>query len=188
MNHDKSIIYSINNVRYLINNSILMLKDLDAILSKNGFQPLNGNALGTETSKNIHQTMHQRSTFFPQFIARQYAPTDALQSMKVTKILFVNIQFFHGDYEELPPSFISSVITFPYTIEKPKESIQNYWLKNTVYEINKWDDVLMNGQLNKNVDNSRKETTFWCRDLLSINGQEELEGEAHKLVKVFNDL
>lgn len=187
MDQNDSIINSINNVRHLINNSLLMLRDLDAALSKRGFQPINGNALGTETSKNINQSMQQNSTFFPQYIARQYAHAEEINAKKVNRILFTNIQFFHGDYEELPPTLINSVMTFPEPIENPKAYIQNWWLKYTVFEDKGWEEVLKDGQLNKDIDQAGIKTTFWCLDLLSINGQKELLEEAERLMLMFSN-
>ncbi|OLS37731.1 hypothetical protein [Bacillus sp. MRMR6] len=187
MNNNNSIINSINNVRHLINNSILLLRDLDAALSKGGFQPLNGNALGTETSKNINQSMSQYSTFFPQYIARQYVLTEEIITKKVNRILFTNIQFFHGDYEEIPPTFINSVMIFPEPIENVKTYIENWWLKYTVFEDKGWEGILKNGVLNEDIDEEGIRTTFWCRDLLSINGQKELLEEAEKLILMFSD-
>lgn len=187
MNNNISIINSINNVRHLINNSILMLRDLDAALSKHGFQPINGNALGAETSKNINQSMCQYSTFIPQYIARQYALAEEINAKKVSRILFTNIQFFHGDYEEIPPTLISSVMIFPAPIENVKTYIENWWLKYTVFEDKGWEEILKNGELNEDIDEEGIRTTFWCRDLLSINGQNELLEEAQKLILMFSD-
>ncbi|PLR73512.1 hypothetical protein [Bacillus sp. UMB0728] len=188
MEKNNSIINSIINVRHLINNSILMLRDFDAALSKHGFQPLNGNALGTETSKNINQSMSQYSTFFPQYIARQYGLAEEVNAKNVSKILFINIQFFHGDYEVIPPTLINSVMIFPEPIEAVKTYIDNWWLKYTVFEDKGWDKVLKSGELNKDIDEEGIKTLYWCRDLLSINGQKDLLEEAERLINVFLDV
>ncbi|MGG3805345.1 hypothetical protein [Metabacillus fastidiosus] len=185
MDNNHSIINSINNVRHLINNSILMLKDLDTALSKHGFQPLNGNAIGTETSKNINQSMVQYSTFFPQYMARPYALLEDINANKVNRIIFTNIQFFHGDYEEMRPTLINSVMILPEPVENIKSYIQNWWLKYTVFEDNSWEEILKNGELNEDIDEDEIRTIFWCRDLLSINGQKELLEEKEKLIQVF---
>lgn len=167
-----------------------MLRDLDAALSKHGFQPLNGNALGTESSKNINQSMVQYSTFFPQYIARQYALENEITANKVNKILFTNIQFYHGDYEEIPPTLSNSVIVFPNSIENVKTYIENWWLKYTVYEDVKWkwEKVKRNGELNEDVDEEGIKSIFWCRELLDIHGQRELSQEVEQLVRVFSDI
>ncbi len=186
METNNSIINSVNNVRHLINNSILMLRDLDAALSKHGFQPLNGNALGTETSKNINQTMSQYATFFPQYIARQYGLAEEVNAKNVRKVLFINIQFFHGDYEEITPTLINSVMIFPEPIMDVKTYIGNWWLKYTVFEEKGWEKVLKEGELNKDIDEEGIKTIYWCRDLLSINGQRDILKEAEKLIEYFS--
>ncbi|MFB5281805.1 hypothetical protein [Peribacillus sp. Hz7] len=187
MDSNTSIITSINNVRHLVNNSILMLRDLDTALSKHGFQPLNGNALGTETSKNINQSMVQYQTFFPQYMARPYALTSDILANKVNKIIFTNIQFYHSDYEDLPPALVNSVMLFPEYVEDAKKYVQNWWLKFVVYEDENWEDVKKHGELNENIDEEGFKTIFWCQDLLSIDGQRELLQEAERLVQVFFD-
>jgi hypothetical protein len=187
MANSNSIIHSINNVRHLINNSILMLRDLDAALSKKGFQPINGNALGTETSKNINQSISQYSTFLPQYIARQYALEQEINDKKVNKILFINIQFFHGDYEEIPPTLVNSVMVFPEPIENIKAYIGNWWLKCMVYEDLGWEEVLKHGELNEDIDDEGIKSIYWCKNLMEINGQKELLEEAEKLVLIFDN-
>lgn len=187
MDSNTSIITSINNVRHLINNSIHMLRDLDSTLSKQGFQPLNANGLGAESSKNINQSMNQLNTFLPQYIARQYVLQSEVDAQKVNKILFTNIQFYHGDYEEVSPTLVNSVIVFPDTIEDVKKYVDNWWLKYTVYEDMKWEDVKKNGELNEDVDDEGIKTIFWCRDLLAISGQKELLEEGRQLVQIFHD-
>ncbi|MED4402091.1 hypothetical protein [Metabacillus fastidiosus] len=185
MDNNNSIINSINNVRHLINNSILMLRDLDTALSTHGFQPLNGNAIGMERSTSINQSMFQYSTFFPQYMARQYALSEEINANKVNRILFTNIQFFHGDYEEIRPTLINSVMIFPQPIADVKDYIKNWWLKYTVYEDKGWGEILKNGELNEDIDEEEIRTIFWCRDLLSINGQKELLEEKEKLIQFF---
>lgn len=187
MDSNTSIITSINNVRHLINNSIHMLRDLDSTLSKQGFQPLNANGLGAESSKNINQSMNQLNTFLPQYIARQYVLQNEVDAQKVNKILFTNIQFYHGDYEEVSPTLVNSVIVFPDTIEDVKKYVDNWWLKYTIYEDIKWEDVKKNGELNEDVDDEGIKTIFWCRDLLAISGQKELLEEGRQLVQIFHD-
>lgn len=188
MDKQGALINSINNVRQLINNAILMLRDLDTVLSKYGFEPLNGNALGTESSKSIMQTMDQYSTFFPQYIARQYAIKSELDSRSVSKIIFTNIQFFHGDYEELPPTFTNSVMLLPTPLADVKASIGNWWLKYMVYEDLKWEHVKKNGELNKDVDDEGYTTIFWCNNLIDFDSQEKLIKEAEKIVAQFKRL
>ena len=188
MDYSANIIHSINNVRNLINNSILILKDLDTLLSKHGFQPLNGNALGAESSKSIYQSMSDYRTFLPQYIARQYALENDIEEKKVKKILFTNIQLFHGGYDEIPPVFINSVTILPNNAQNLKNDIQNWWLKNTVYEDVRWENVKKHGELNEHFDDEGYKTIYWCNDLLSINGQKELSVEVEKFVQVFNSV
>ncbi|MGF9964019.1 hypothetical protein [Bacillus rhizoplanae] len=187
MDNNAIIITSINNVRHLINNSILMLRDLDAALSKHGFQPLNGNALATESSKHIHQSMEQNATFFPQYIARQYALESEIDANQVNKILFTNIQFYHGAYEEITPTMVNSVMIFPNAIENVKNYIQNWWLKYTAFEHTDRKKISKNGELNENIDENGIKTLFWCHNLIDINGQNELLREVDQLVQIFSN-
>ncbi|WP_079506917.1 hypothetical protein [Mesobacillus jeotgali] len=180
-----AIITSINNVRHTINNAILMLRDLDTALSKKGFKPLNGNWLGAETSKSINQSMVDYRTFFPQYISRQYALENEIDKNVVKKILFVNIQFFHGDYIDLPPTFISSVMIFPTFNKNLKASIDNWWLKYIVYEETKWEKVIKNGGINENIDDDKIRTIYWCYDLLSFNKQSVINKEVDKLLELY---
>lgn len=186
MDNNTVMIASINNVRHLINNSILMLRDLDAALSKHGFQPIYGNALGTESSKNINQSMVQYATFFPQYMARQYALERDFTAKKTNKIIFTNIQFYHGDYEEISPMLVNSVMIFPGAVENVRTYIENWWLKYTVFEEKAWEDIKKIGELNEDLDDEGIKTIFWCRDLVDINGQNELQEEAQKLMQVFS--
>lgn len=185
MDENTNLTHSINNVRNLINNSILILRDLDTLLSKHGFQPLNGNVLGSESSKSIYQSMSDYRTFLPQYIARQYALEKDVEDNEVKKILFTNIQLFHGDYEEIQPVFINSVIILPNKAQNVKNDIQNWWLKNTVYEDVEWENVKKHSELNEHVDEEGYKTIFWCNDLHSINGQKELSDEVKKYVQRF---
>ncbi|RFU66496.1 hypothetical protein [Bacillus sp. V59.32b] len=177
---------SVNNVRHLINNSILMLRDLDAALSKHGFQPIYGNALGSESSKSINQSMNQFATFLPQYIARPYALKSDIKAGEVNKILFCNTQFFYRDLEDFPPTLINSAIIFPEPVKNVKGYVQYWWLKSAVFESVKWENVKMEGEINNYIDEEDFKTIFWCKDLISISGQKELLQEAEQLVKVFS--
>ncbi|MEW9052070.1 MAG: hypothetical protein AB2392_13005 [Neobacillus sp.] len=187
METNTSIIHSINNVRHLINNAIFMLRDQDAALSRHGFVPLYGNALGTESSKSINQSINQYATFFPQYIARPYALESELNQNQVNKIIFTNIQFFHVDYEELTPTLVNSVMIFPESNKNVKGYVQNWWLKYTAFEEVAFDEINKNGEFNESVDKDGVKTIFWCRDLMEINGQKELQEEVERLVGVFGE-
>lgn len=151
MDQQKNIIQSINNVRQLINNSILILRDFDTILSKYGLQPIYGNAIGTESSKSINQSMSDYRTFLPHYMARQYALESEIEENAVKKIIFLNIQFSHGQYDEIPPTLTCSVIVLPEIIQNIKNDIQNWWLKNTLYEDLTWHKVKKNRKVNEHV-------------------------------------
>jgi len=56
---------SIENVRTLTSNSIQLLRDTDLLLAKSGYNPLHGNTIGSETSKNINQSASSRRNFLP---------------------------------------------------------------------------------------------------------------------------
>lgn len=184
---NKTLTHSIENVMQLINNSIMMLRDMDKALSKYGFEPINGNAIGTETSKSIHQTPDQYATFFPQYMARPYALKSDLDEQKTNKILFINIQFYHSDYYELTPTFISSVIVAPKPITDIKNEVKNWWLKNIAFEISNYEDIKKNGDINEVIDQSHYKNIFWCKDITLFDGQNSIITEAEKLVRVFNN-
>lgn len=187
METNKTLINSIENVMQLINNSIMMLRDMDRALSKYGFEPINGNAIGTETSKNIHQTTEQYATFFPQYMARPYALKSNIDDQKTNKILFINIQFYHPDCNELTPTLVSGVIVSPKPITDIKNEVKNWWLKNIAFEISNYEDIKKDGDINEVIDKSHYKNIFWCKDITLFEGQEAINSEAEKLVKVFNN-
>lgn len=182
MNHNEILTNSIENVMQLMDNSIIMLKDLDKLLSKYGFQPINGNAIGAETSKSIYQSSEQYATFFPQYMARPYALKEEMDQKKVKKIIFINIQFYHGDYEGLAPTLISGVIILPSEVNNIKETVKSWWLKNVAFELLDWEEVKKQGEINEKTDDSNYVNIFWCNDLLSFSSQQDLQTEVDKLV------
>jgi len=184
MNETISLINSINNVKDMMNNTFQLLKDLDTSLSKHEFQPIYGNALATETSKSIYPSTRY-STFFPQYIARPYALHTDLEANKVRKILFSNVQFFHVDYEEIPPTLINSVIILPEEVSNIRSVIESWWLKEIVYETVKWGNVLKNGEMNECKEAGYK-TFFWCRELVDLNSVKDIQTEVERLVDIFN--
>ncbi|WP_176444826.1 hypothetical protein [Paenibacillus herberti] len=56
MNSNNTMTVSIENTRRIINSSILMLREADLQLSREGFLPLNGNRIGSEHNKDINQS------------------------------------------------------------------------------------------------------------------------------------
>ncbi|WP_456273125.1 hypothetical protein [Bacillus sp. AK031] len=64
----QEIIKSIEDVRSVVDNSILLLRDLDSIFSGGNPLPVLGNAPRTESSKNINQSPNANGTFIPQFM------------------------------------------------------------------------------------------------------------------------
>lgn len=186
MDELKHVIQSIHNVRQLINNSILILKDFDTLLDQHGFQPIYGNAIGTESSKSINQSISDYATFFPQYMARQYALRNDMEENTVEKILFINIQFFHGNYNEIPPTLTTSVIVLPEKTKNVKADIENWWLKKVVYEDVTWKNVKKNGEKNDFVEDEGYKTSFWCTELLSINSHKEISDEVGRLVEFFS--
>lgn len=187
MNANNTLVNSIENVRNLIENSILMLRDLDKCLSKHNFIPIYGNALGTETSKSIFQSPDQYATFFPQYMARQYVLKNDLDSNNVSKIIFVNIQFYHPDHAQLVPTFLSGIIVFPKPVENIKSEVGNWWLKNIAFEYSNWEDLNKDGESNEIVDDSSYKNIFWSKDLTLFDGQQSISDEAEKLVKYFHE-
>ncbi|MDL4842452.1 hypothetical protein [Aquibacillus rhizosphaerae] len=151
---------------------------------------MNGNALGTETSKSIHQSMGQPNTFFPQYIARYYALQTDIEAKSISKIIFVNIQFYHWEYDTFIPTFVGSVITLPESPEQLKGYVENWWLKYTAFEDTTWKDSIKNdGEMHTDIDQEYGITTlFWCEDLVSIDGPDQLLEVEKQLVEVFEEV
>lgn len=188
MDTNEILVHSIENVKQLIDNSIMMLRDLDRELSKFGFEPINGNALATETSKSIHQSSSQYATFFPQYMGRPYALKADMDTQKVKKIIFVNIQIYHAEYKQLSPSLISSVIILPETSATIKNDVKSWWVKNIAFEYSNFEDLKKNGEINEIIDEGQFKNIFWCNNLVKLADQQSIAQEAKKLVDVFNNV
>jgi hypothetical protein len=101
--------------------------------------------------------------------------------------MITNIQFYHGDYEELPPTLSNSVIIFPNVVDNTKAYVQNWWLKWHIFENETWEQAQNNGELKEDLDEGGIKTIFWSRDLLTVNGQKELLEEVERLLQIFNN-
>ena len=176
MNSGEILKVSVENVRSLTNNSLLIIRDIDTILSKTGFISVFGNTIGIEISKNINQSFNQSSSLFPQFISRFYISNEELKTNKVKQALCVNIQLYHPDLEELVPVIISGVFKFNSPVKDVKRVIQHWWLKYTVFEYEKDEPIVFNGK--KFICNPFEEgdinVTFWGRELHKLNSESDI--------------
>ncbi|PEZ06742.1 hypothetical protein CN326_09785 [Bacillus sp. AFS018417] len=143
MNANEILMMSIQNVREMYSNSILILRDVDTQLSEHNLMPLFGNTLGPETSKSITQTTEQFNTFFPQFMCRVYVKA-AEQHLKV---VFVNVQFYHPNHPTLGPTVNVGVFTLPepYTSIELKKTLYYWWLKYAIFETNTSEQIDVTG-------------------------------------------
>ncbi|WP_141335924.1 hypothetical protein [Paenibacillus sp. tmac-D7] len=156
---------SIENVRNIVNNSILLLKDADIVFSKAGFLPIHGNTIGSESSKDINQSPDQPRTFFPQYMTRYYSHQDNKSS---SKLLGLNVQFYHFNYEVLSPCLIAAFCKL-----KNKESRPQYWwIKYCAFET----DISFksDGSVFKYEDEDA-EVEFWGLELSQFNNIDDLQ-------------
>ncbi|SDT10394.1 hypothetical protein SAMN05444162_3094 [Paenibacillaceae bacterium GAS479] len=127
MNSNTTMIVSIENTKRIINSSILLLREADLQLSREGFLPLNGNKIGTEHNKDINQSPDQTNTFLPQFMSRFYVPNKAeIES----RFIGLNIQLYHVNHENLVPCLIGATGRILQEGLKPR----SWWLKYFAYE------------------------------------------------------
>lgn len=134
MNENEVLKMSIQNIREMYSNSILILRDVDTQLSEHQLIPLFGNTLGSEISKSILQSKEQFNSFFPQFMCRVYVRGEENH----LKVAFVNIQFYHPNYPSLGPTVNVGVFTLPesYTSTELKKKLYYWWLKSVIFERN----------------------------------------------------
>lgn len=144
---DDILLQSFQNVHTVVNNSIKLLKDADALLSEKGYIPILGNGLATETSKSILQTSDNYGTLIPQYIARPYALKKQLESNIVDHLLMINIQFTHPQHQQLIPVIAFGQLLF----ELPQKEIRNvfkpWYMKNAIFETGLKIDVSSNEKI-----------------------------------------
>jgi hypothetical protein len=183
------LINSINNVRQLINNSILIMKDLDSYLSEKGYIPIFGNALGTETSKSINQSPDSYASFFPQYMFRSYISLDEKNNEKYSKVIAVNIQYYHADYEELEPVIVCGFFKFPFVVQDIKGEVDNWWLKFVAFENNDHEfSKIKDNDLNICTPFIDDDTVvkFWVQPLTSIIDQSSISNIVNRLISLDN--
>ncbi|PGQ79689.1 hypothetical protein [Priestia megaterium] len=179
MNSGEILKVSVENIRSLTKSSLLIIKDVDAFLSKTGFISVFGNTIGTEISKNINQSFNQSSSLFPQFISRFYISNEELKINEIKQVLCVNIQFYHPDLEDLVPVIISGVFKFNSPIKDVKRVIQHWWLKYTVFEYEQSEPVVYNGKkfICNPFEEGDTDVTFWGRELHELNSESDIINE-----------
>lgn len=173
---------SVQNVREVVNNSILLLRDVDNMLSQEGLTPLFGNTLGTETSKSIGQSMDQYSysTFFPQFMCRVYVDNNELQQNRVGKVIVVNVQFYHSNCPALYPTVIAGIFKLPHTFtaQAIKKEVNYWWLKYVAFEYCSYEELKFDGTyITKKPwveDDDETEVVFWCHELHTFENQSDV--------------
>ncbi|MEO4022059.1 hypothetical protein VKA11_20860 [Bacillus paranthracis] len=172
---------SVQNVREVVNNSILLLRDVDNMLSKEGLMPLFGNTLGTETSKSIGQSMDHYSTFFPQFMCRVYVDNNELQQNRVERVVIVNVQFYHSNCPTLYPTVIAGIFKLPhiFTEQAIKKEVNYWWLKYVAFEYCSYEELKFDGTyITKKPwieNNDETEVIFWCYELHTFENQSDVK-------------
>ncbi|QMV42687.1 hypothetical protein [Cohnella cholangitidis] len=104
MDLNETMRVSIENVRNIVGNSILLLRDADLLLSKEGYSPVYGNTIGCEPSKSINQSPDQAGNFFPQYMSRIYSRANGDDG---STLLYLNIQFYHFNIDKMNPCFLA---------------------------------------------------------------------------------
>ncbi|WP_244159147.1 hypothetical protein [Bacillus proteolyticus] len=186
---------SIQNVREVINNSILLLRDVDNMVSREGLTSLFGNTLGTETSKNIGQSMDQNSytTFFPQFMCRVYVNHNELQENRVEKVTIVNVQFYHANCPLLYPTVIAGVFKLPrtFTAQEIKEEVNYWWLKYVAFEYCSYEKLKFDGTsitVRPWVEEKNEtEVVFWCHELHTFENQGDIERKIVEQIREYKN-
>lgn len=180
MNENTNLITSIENVVSLINNSIILFRDFDKELNKLGFSSVDEKNLSTATTNAIFQSPDSGKTLFPQFISRTYIKNN---TNCISKIIQINVQFYHGEYFALPPTLISSIILLKPN-HPPKYGV--HWIKEVAFELmNFEEDVKKHGEINKFKDNGGYTNIFWCNDLIKFNNPTDVKNECLKIQKEF---
>ncbi|MED0959265.1 hypothetical protein [Bacillus paramycoides] len=195
MNTKDIIKVSIQNVREVINNSILLLRDVDNMLSREGLTPLFGNTLGTETSKNIGQSMDQYSytTFFPQFMCRVYVDNNELQQNRVEKVTIVNVQLYHANCPLLYPTVIAGIFKLPrtFTEKEIKQEVNYWWLKHVAFESCSYEKLKFDGtSITKKPwieEGNETEVVFWCHELHTFESQGDVERKIVEQIKAYKN-
>ncbi|ALC86493.1 hypothetical protein AM499_12155 [Bacillus sp. FJAT-22090] len=131
---DNILFQSFQNVRKVVDNTIKLLKDADALLSDKGYIPILGNGLATETSKSILQTPDSYTTLIPQYIARPYGLKLQLESNKVDHLLIINVQFTHPLHEQLIPSIAAGRLVFEHPTDNIRNKFKPWFMKNAIFE------------------------------------------------------
>lgn len=172
---DNIIIHSFQNVRKIMDNSIKLLKDADALLSEKGYIPITGNGLATETSKSILQTPDSYTTLIPQYITRPYGLKSHVENNNVDHLLIINIQYTHPMDEQLIPSIAAGKLS----LEHPTDNIRNvfkpWFMKYAIYELDLKVDVFNENLYTCQIYKDSIDTiTFSIKPLTTIQSNNDL--------------
>lgn len=176
---------SIENTRNIINDSITLLRDTDLQLSKHGFLPIWGNTIACETSKHINQLPNQFNNLFPQYISRSYYHQKDFQNNLETRILFLNIQFYHKDIDYFNPCVLAGVFNLKEAITK-LDIIERWWLKFSAFENNI--EFTLNGDefYLQPFAEDKTEVVFWGKELITFKNNNDLKEEIiDKLLELY---
>ncbi|MFF2480051.1 hypothetical protein [Paenibacillus sp. NPDC058071] len=167
MDQNEILRVSVENVRQLISNGLLLLKDVDAQLAQAGFVPVNGSKIGSESSDDIRQTAGQPVTFLPQYMCRYYSrPADV-----TGKLLAVNVQLYHYAYDRVVPSIIAAGCNR----KNANTPLEYGWLQSCVFDSDQpfYDDGTVFAY-----EDEVAEARYWALPLSSFQRSEDVQREA----------
>lgn len=169
MDQKEALRISVQNVRSMVNNSILLLRDVDLLLSKAGFTPLFGNTLGCEPSKNINQSYDQPSSFFPPYMSRFYYRNETGAG---AKLLCVNVQFYHHLWDEFQPCILAGLCKLSSKGNKP----QHWWMKYYAFEFDTNERIKPDRSIYHREDEDAS-VSMWGIELQELAGIEDIKKE-----------
>lgn len=170
MNENTNLITSIENVVDLINNSIILFRDFDKELNKLGFYPVDSKKLDVDIS---NQAIDSKETIFPRFISRTYI------NKSLSKIILINIQFWHENQPKLQPQLFSSIIV------STTQLLSKSWISEIVFNKLGFNNIRTNGVINEYERSSNHIFKFWCNDLIKFNNLMDVKEECIKIKEIF---
>ncbi len=163
---------SISNVLSIVDNSIKILLDTDDFLSKEGWQPVHGNTIGSEHSKSIRQTPTDLGRFLPNFMSRFYYR----HREPANVVLAVNIQLHHPRHPELEPSIWGATLALEdFYTNKPPANLYYWLVKNAIFETDH--NPTPNGPASLYKGEGGPSITFFGVPLMDIKSREELRDQ-----------
>ncbi|WP_409271463.1 hypothetical protein V1499_18405 [Neobacillus sp. SCS-31] len=203
MGTSEKAMITIKNTLEIVNNSILILKDLDQLFEKEGFLPTD-TKIGCEPSRDINQNSNSYLRFFPLFMSRYYYNGKVDEGEKQDQyVIGVNIQFYHRQEKlELIPSLSATLIKLPRLFSKMPRP-EAWWVKYTLFEdkdrlagenFQHQTDFILDGRkytfTNRKHNKINNHTfTFWGYELMDVKNAEFLQDKyVSRLIDEYNSV